>query len=65
MVICPNIAEDVAYTYSPAMGLAVPECMGMPLDFDGSPITYKEYMTQDDADKALQNHLRRYHSKEV
>ena len=64
MCVCPNNAEDVAYTYSPATRLAVPECMGQSLDFDGSPITYSEYMTQDDAEKALQNHLCRFHSKE-
>ena len=65
MEVRQNIAEGMSYTYYPVTRLAVPECMGMPLDFDGSPITYKEYMTQGDADKALQNHLRRYHSKEV
>ena len=65
MEVCQNTAEGRSDTYYPATRLAVPECMGMSLDFDGSPITYKEYMTQDDADKALQNHLRRFHSKEV
>ncbi len=65
MEVCPNTAEDVSYTYNPVTRLAVPECMGMPLGFDGVPITYKEYMTQGDADKALQNHLRRFHGKEV
>lgn len=65
MEVCPNTAEDVSYTYNSVTRLAVPECMGMPLGFDGVPITYKEYMTQGDADKALQNHLRRFHGKEV
>ena len=65
MDTCTNMDEDAVYTYSPATRLAVPECLGQTLGFDGSPITYNEYMTRDDADKALQNHLSRFHSKEV